>query len=569
MKRLVSNSILVTVVWMGVALDAALAQDAGTLNDGLIGHWPLVKDAKDVSGKGRDAKVHGVVWRADSLTDASEAGAVFDGREASLEVPARPEMKLGRGDFSVAAWVWTDDSTDDVPGDILSQYDSATRRGFHLGVKTNTGVTFNQANFRQLQFGIDNDRISDWRDCGKPGKNSLLAFGLIAHDGRLFAGTCEPGEGDSGRVYMYSHGQAWLDLGSPSPSNAITAMAAFGGKLYVGTGKYRVAGSSLGESPNANLGGRVFRYGGTSANGESKWIDCGQLPNAEAVSGMVVFQGRLYAGSLYKPAGFFRYEGDQKWSDIGVPDGKRVEALAVYNGHLYASSYDGGHVYRFDGKTWSDLGQLGDLELNTQTYAFASYEGRLYAGTWRSGKVYRFEEANKWTDVGRLGEELEVMGMLVHNGRLVAGTLPLAEVYQFDGGDKWKRLAQLDTTPDVKYRRAWTMAEYQGQLFCSTLPSGHVHACEVGKLATWDYEFPTGWHHVAAVKSGGKLLLFVDGQLKSSSTDFDPEDFDLSNDRPLRIGSGPNDFFHGRLRDVRLYGRALTPTETASLAAVR
>ncbi len=349
MKRRMSI-VIAALAWCGLASQPAPAQDAIRLTDGLVGHWPLVKDAKDVSGNGRDARVSGVVWRADSANGAGEAAAVFDGRTAFLEVAPHPQTALGRGDFSMAAWVWAEDSTDDVPGDILSQYDAATRRGFHLGVKTNAGVTFNQANFRQLQFGIDNDRISEWRDCGQPGTKSLLAFGLIAHDGRLFAGTCEPGAGDSGRVYLYSHGQTWLDLGSPSPSNAITAMAAWNGALYVGTGKYRVAGSALAESENANLGGRVFRYGGTTGDGESKWTDCGQLPNTEAVSGMVVYRGHLYAGSLYKPAGFFRYEDDQKWSDIGVPDGKRVEALAVYNGHLYASSYDGGHVYRFDGR---------------------------------------------------------------------------------------------------------------------------------------------------------------------------------------------------------------------------
>ncbi len=576
MKRFVCV-LYIGLVCCGVG-SITMAQEARSLNAGLIGHWPLVKDAKDVSGNGRDAKGNGVVWRDGSEQEGDRAAAVFNGRGAALEVPVHPELKRGRGDFSVAAWVWADEATDDVSGDILSQYDPATRRGFHLGVKTNTGVTFNQANFRQLQFGIDNDRISDWRDAGKPGKNSLLAFGLIAHKGRLFAGTCEPGEGDTGRVYQYSHGQTWTDLGSPAPSNSITAMAAFNGELYVGTGKYRVAGSSLAESSNTNLGGRVFRYGGTKGDGTSTWTDCGQIPNAEAVSGMVVFHGRLYAGSLYKPAGFFRYEGDhtegdKKWTDIGVPDGKRVEALAVFNGHLYASSYDGGHVYRFDGQTWTDLGQLGDPTINTQTYSFAVYEGRLYAGTWRSGKVYLLEEhadaqADRprfvWRDVGQLGQELEVMGMLVHNGRLMAGTLPLAEVYQFDGGQKWRRLTQLDTTPDVKYRRAWTMAEYQGQLFCSTLPNGRVHACEVGKLVTWDGEFPTGWHHVAAVKSGGKLMLFVDGKLKCSSTAFDADDLDLSNDQPLRIGSGPNDFFHGRLRDVRLYRRALSQAEVGA-----
>jgi hypothetical protein len=142
-------------------------------------------------------------------------------------------------------------------------------------------------------------------------------------------------------------------------------------------------------------------------------------------------------------------------------------------------------------------------------------------------------------------------------------------VYQFDDDNRWRKLTQLDSTPEVKYRRAWTMAEYQGQLFCSTLPSGRVHACEVGKLVTWDDEFPTGWHHVAAVKSAGKLQLFVDGEIKSSSSEFDPKVFDVTNGQPLKIGCGPNDFFNGRLRDVRLYQRALTPTETASLAKIQ
>ena len=545
---------------------SGLAQEPANLSIGLIGHWPLNRDAKDVSGNKLDATGAGVTW-PERPTDE---GAAFDGVSSRLEVKAQSLFAFGRKDFSIAAWVWTDGNSHDVPGDILSQYDPATRRGFHVSLKTNSGVTFNQANYRQLQFGIDQDRISDWRDCGQPGKKSLLAFGLIAHRGQLFAGTCEPGPEDSGRVYVYSQDQTWVDCGSPAPCNAITSMTSFQGELYVGTGKYRVAGSALAESENAHFGGHIFRYAG-----EKKWIDCGELKlngqpsRIEAVSGMVTFQGKHYAGSLYKPAGFFLNSGAGAWTELDVPDGKRVEALAVYDGHLYASSYDSGHVYRFDGKTWTDLGQLGDPAENTQTYSFAVYQGRLYAGTWRSGRVYRFEEANKWTDVGRLGEELEVMGMLVHNGRLMAGTLPLAEVYQYNGGSDWKKLTRLDQTPDVKYRRAWTMAEFQGQLFCSTLPSGRVHSCEVGKLATWDEEFPTGWHHVAAVKSGGKLQIYVDGGLKSRSSDFDPDLFDVSNTAPLQIGSGPNDVFLGRLRDVRLYQRALSSSEAAALAKGR
>ena len=52
---------------------------------------------------------------------------------------------------------------------------------------------------------------------------------------------------------------------------------------------------------------------------------------------------------------------DLKTQEIGP---KRVEALTVHDGFIYASSYDGGHVHRFDGKTWTDCGQIGD---NTTT----------------------------------------------------------------------------------------------------------------------------------------------------------------------------------------------------------
>ena len=364
---------------------------------------------------------------------------------------------------------------------------------------------------------------------------------------------------EAGHVYRYAGGKEWIDRGSPAPCNSVTALAAFDGKLYAGTGKYRLRGSALAESENAHLGGRVFRYD------DGAWTDCGALEGVESIGGMGVFRGRLYASSMYRPAGFFRYEGGSNWTACSTP-GKRVEALGVYNGFLYATSYDGGHVYRFDGSEWTDCGQLGDAADNTQTYSFAVHGGRLYVGTWRTGRVYRFEDVNRWTDVGRLGEELEVMGMLVHNGRLMAGTLPLAEVYAYEGDASWQRLARLDHTPGVRYRRAWTMAEYQGKLFTSTLPSGHVFSFEAGKSATWDREFPAGWHHVAAVRSEGRLRLFVDGQKVAESSQFDPAEYDLTSREPLRIGFGANDYFHGRLSDVRLYGRALNSGEITRLA---
>jgi hypothetical protein len=553
-----------------VLLPLSLARLGATArgDEGLIAHWPLVGDGRDVSGNGLDAVATAIDFTVAGPEGRYPTAAGFDGRQSRLQVAAGERLRWGHDDFTIAAWIWTDAAGEDLPGDIISHYDPGSRRGYQLSLKTNAGVTFSQPNSRQLQFGIDQDQAADgWADCGRPG-NALIPFAMCSFDGQLYAGTCEVGRNEAGHVYRYSGEKRWSDCGSPDNSNAVIALAVFSGQMYAGTGKYRVAGSSLPESENTTLGGRVFRYAGGS-----RWIDCGKLPNTEAVGGLAVYRGSLYATSLYQPAGFFRYEGEQRWTACPVPTRPadlpgetttmRPEAIAAYNGALYATCYDGGRVFRFDGAAWEDCGQLGD---NTQTYSLAVLAGRLYVGTWPSGRVYRFEQPRKWTDVGRLGDELEVMGMLVHNGRLVGGTLPLAEVFEFDGQSAWRKLARLDLTPNVRYRRAWCMAEFQGQVYCGTLPSGRVYSWRAGRTAMADGAFPTGWQHVAAVRDGGSLKVFADGRPVAEEGDFDPYQFNLTNDQPLQIGFGPNDYFHGRMSDVRLYGRALSIAEIAELS---
>jgi hypothetical protein len=165
-----------------------------------------------------------------------------------------------------------------------------------------------------------------------------------------------------------------------------------------------------------------------------------------------------------------------------------------------------------------------------------------------------------------LGDELEVMGMLVHNGHLYGGTLPLAAVFRYDGDRGWTKTGQLDTTADARYRRAWTMAAFDGRLFCSTLPSGRVHSLEAGPCVTFDRELPPGWQHVAAVKRGGVLQLYLNATRVAESRRFDSARLDLTNQAPLRIGAGSGDYFHGSLSDVRLYRRALSESEIHGLA---
>lgn len=550
--------------WIGawcacvVALSGACAGE-GPARDRLLGHWALAGDARDSSGQGHDARVEGVTFEVPGPGGRPRGAGAFDGRGGRLVVSGTEP--LGRAPFTVSLWVRADEGDEDDLGDLVSWWDEQARLGFSLGLRTNSGVTASQANTRQLHFGIDSGSEPRWIEEGRPGgAESVLAFALAVHDGALYAGTCEPALGRAGHVYRYEGPGRWADLGAPDQSNTITALCSHSGSLYAASGKYRLGGSALEESANPNRGGSVYRLEGDG------WVSCGTLPETEAIGGLVSFRGQLYASSLYRPAGFFRFEGGTRWTSLPTPGGKRVEAMGVFDGHLWATGYDEGHVYRYDGAEWRDMGPLGD---NTQTYSFAIHRGRLHVGTWRSGKVFRLDQDSRWEDLGQLGGELEVMGMMVHNGVLYAGTLPLAEVYRFEGEGRWAKVGRVDHTPDVTYRRAWTMASYGGRLFVAALPSGTVHSLRTGPCTTYDRAFPEGWHHVAAVKGAERLRLYVDGQLVSESEPFDSGAFDLAPRAPLQIGAGPGDFFRGRLADVRVYRGALEEAEIAALAAQR
>ena len=64
-----------------------------------------------------------------------------------------------------------------------------------------------------------------------------------------------------------------------------------------------------------------------------------------------------------------------------------------------------------------------------------------------------------------------------------------------------------------------------------------------------------------------RLELHVDGSRVATSAAFDASAFDLSTDQPLRIGAGAIDTFNGRIRDLRLYRRALAEDEIGRLAS--
>ena len=60
------------------------------------------------------------------------------------------------------------------------------------------------------------------------------------------------------------------------------------------------------------------------------------------------------------------------------------------------------------------------------------------------------------------------------------------------------------------------MAEFGGHVFCSTLPSGKIYFYEVGQNAQFGMSFPTGWQHVAAMRTKERLSLYLNGELVAS-----------------------------------------------------
>jgi hypothetical protein len=83
-----------------------------------------------------------------------------------------------------------------------------------------------------------------------------------------------------------------------------------------------------------------------------------------------------------------------------------------------------------------------------------------------------------------------------------------------------------------------------------------------GAMAQADFIFtPETWHHIAGVKTGSEVTLYIDGAL--SGIDFLSENSSVSNDIPVLFGkdSYNEGFFNGSIDDAIIYSRALSERE--------
>lgn len=546
----------------------------------LVAHWPLRGDTQDVVGAADGQPEH---------ITFGERGAVFNGRDGRIRVPASPTLDVGTRDFSITAWVRCETPFASTLGDLVSKFDPAARRGINLHVSGSSPAYSAMSDTRHVHFGIDDGYLGKWQDHGKPCESNSLISNIVAYEGELYCGIADADRPeDRAHVYRFGGDQKWIDcgrLGSDPNHNSVMSMIVHDGKLVAGTGIWdwmQAFNLVKGLPPAAPT--HVFQY-----EGGTQWKDLGQVGNGTRVLCLASFQGELYAGLDSVGGGHaFKYDG-KGWIDCGAPDGKNFECLLPWGGTLYGSTH--GNIYEYQGgQQWKRIGTAPhDI---VQIHSMQVYGGKVLLGTWPQGYVLRQEGLENWVKIGRLGLpegpklNNEVMDLTVYNGKLYAGLIPLAEMYRYERDGEWTQLGSLAKRSDwnVDTTATWTrvtcLSAFQGRLFAGTgscqgraldamvdASLGRVFSIQAGQVVSHEHDIGGAWTHLAAVRRGRKLELHVNGKLAATSALRDGPLFDLTNASDLWIGFGAQNFFHGELADLRWYDGALDEATIQLLAS--
>ena len=549
----------------------------------LISHWPLAKNARDAVGS-----AHG---EAANIEFSGTEGAVFNGRDSLITIPDADALDLGQRDFSIALNVKCETPLRNTMGDLLSKFDPEKRRGINFHIAGSAPSYNGMCDTRHVHFGIDDGYLGEWDDRGKPWPSNSLVSCMLVHNGELYCGIADADKTeDKAKMFRYAGGQEWVDCGRISDDEnhySIQAMVVHKGKIYAGTGiwDWEQARGGLKDLPAA-APSRVFVY-----EGGTEWRDLGQIGTGSRVLTMASFDGDLYAGIDSHGGGHaYRYDGEQ-WHDCGAPDGRNFECFLPFGGKLIVSTH--GNVYEYLGEqSWKMIGN-DPHEIN-QIHSSQVVGGQIYLGTWPQGYVLRHAGEKDWTITGRLGlpegERLcnEINALTVYNGKLYAGVIPKAEFYRYEKDGDWTLLGHLADRPDWEvntyptWLRLTCLTMFQGRLFGCTgscqgraldapvdESMGRVYSIQAGQVVSHEHDIGGEWTHLVGVRDGRHLKLYVNGKLSSTSELRDGDAFDLSNDMPLLIGFGAQNYFTGSMADVRLYDGAIDDETIATLGKRR
>ena len=550
----------------------------------LLLHMPLDSNAQDAAGQTNGEPINVTFGQAEECPRGK--GAFFNGRDAMIQVPDSMALRFGHDDFSVSVWVQCEDPVRGVTGDILSKFDPGQRCGINFQISGSSPAYNGMSDSRYVHFGIDDGDLGTWTDCGKPWLSNTNVTCLLVYEGELYCGIADADNPmDATKIFRWKGSQEWVDcgrLGKDQDHLSVMSMLVHDGKMFAGTGVYDwVRSAGVDFEPALS---RVFVY-----EGGTEWRDLGQVGESVRVLCLCSFDGELYAGLDREGGGhIYKYDGSA-WVDWGAPNGNNVQSLLGHAGTLFGCTH--GIIYRYEGgQEWTCIGDR-PFE-NTQIHCMQTIGGKLHIGTWPQGYVLRYEGGEEWSNIGRLGlregmfECNEINDLTIYNGKLYAGVIPKAQVYRYESDGHWSLLGTLANHPDYidnnvdTWSRVTSLTLHKGNLFASTSSCkgraidrdpdetlGRVHAFQTGQVVSHERDLGSAWTHLAAVREGRELHLYVNGDLSSTSRAPAGKTFDLSNNQPMTIGFGSQDYFSGSMADLRFYSGAIDEKQVKALGS--
>ncbi len=151
------------------------------------------------------------------------------------------------------------------------------------------------------------------------------------------------------------------------------------------------------------------------------------------VNALAVYNGNLYAGGRIDSAGGAPVSGiamwdGYSWHSVGKGITGNVKALTVYHNELYAGGFfdsAGGKPYsciaKWNGTNWSDVDTLADV------IAMTTYNNRLYATGFNDSTDERTThtigswDGSEWDSLGNPDKDWEIKSLCSYNGNLYGG----------------------------------------------------------------------------------------------------------------------------------------------------
>ena len=492
-------------------------------------------------------------------------------------------------DFTVSLWADVPADRAGAAGGLATKFDPVARTGFNLSAISSAAGYNGPGDELRISFGVDAGSDPRWVDLGRPSPTSnYVSNSLAVFEGSLVAATSDaPREADRGHVYRHLGDAEWEDLGQVGQHGAhgVGPLIVHRNALYAATWNYDWTRVHEGDLAAC----RVYRY-----EGPGRWHDCGQPGSSRRLFSFASYRGDLLV--MGDDGTVHAYRGGSAWEQV-MAFATFAHPATVHDGRLVLGMLQPATVQSFDGARWSDLGNpIGAPERCDEIHSLVTFRGRLHAGTWPRGRVARWDPRRGWQGTGRLGDSTEVMALNVYNGKLYGATIPRAEVFRHERDGSWVSVRRLfeppgwqpvlvrnmHRPPDGDRRmREWTrvtsLTEHGG-LLCASVGSctsaaadapadvrGSVHAVATGTVATTPRTLEPGWRHIAGVRRGGTLTVYVDG--REAAVARGAPSGSVATAAALRVGEDETGRYAGSIDGFRAFDRALEPREINALAA--